>query len=73
MGGCPYPKLDGRGVPRKGNGAGEPREAFWELRETVRLDDSNHDAKVQFAQLSIFAGELEEARAETLQRTKEET
>jgi tetratricopeptide (TPR) repeat protein len=37
------------------------REGFWELRETVRLDEKNHAAKLEFAQLAILAGEHEEA------------
>ena len=40
----------------------EAREGFWELRETVRLDEGNVAAKLQFGQLSIIAGEPEEAR-----------
>src|SRR5262249_26510875 len=37
------------------------REGFWELRETVRLDATNYTAKLEFAQLAILAGELDEA------------
>jgi len=40
---------------------GQAKEGFWELRETVRLDPKNHDAVLQFAQIAIYAGELEEA------------
>jgi len=32
----------------------KPREGFWELRETVRLDPANHDAKLEFSQLAIL-------------------
>ncbi len=39
----------------------KPRDGFWELRETVRLDPANHDARVEFSQLAILAGEEEEA------------
>ena len=38
----------------------QTREGFWELRETSRLDPTNLDAKLQFGQLSMYAGELEE-------------
>ncbi len=37
------------------------REAFWELRETSRLDPSNLDARFRFGDLSIAAGDPEEA------------
>lgn len=39
----------------------KPRDGFWELRETVRLDPANHDARIEFSQLAILAGEAEEA------------
>ncbi len=38
-----------------------PRDGFWELRETARLDPSNHDARIEFSQLAILAGEAEES------------
>src|SRR5215475_1948014 len=41
------------------------REGFWELRETVRLDATNYPAKLEFAQLAILAGELDEALKQT--------
>ena len=39
----------------------KPRDGFWELRETARLDPSNHDARIEFSQLAILAGEAEES------------
>lgn len=39
----------------------KPRDGFWELRETVRLDPANHEARIEFSQLAIIAGEAEEA------------
>src|SRR5262245_43425527 len=49
------------GLARTHLQTGNAKEGFWELRETVRLDPKNYDAAVQFAQISIYAGELEEA------------
>ena len=43
----------------------QAREGFWELRETVRLDPSNLDAKLEFAQLAILAGDPDEALAQS--------
>jgi tetratricopeptide (TPR) repeat protein len=43
---------------------GKVREGYWELRETVRLDGDNLEARLQFAQLSRLAGEFEEALAQ---------
>jgi tetratricopeptide (TPR) repeat protein len=45
------------------------REGFWELRETIRLDPANLDAKLEFAQIATIAGRnddklLEEALQE---------
>ncbi len=37
------------------------REGFWELRETVRLDVQNLDAKIELGQLLVLAGDPEEA------------
>lgn len=39
----------------------KPRDGFWELRETVRLDPANVEARIEFSQLAIIAGETEEA------------
>ena len=36
-------------------------DGFWELSETVRLDPSNHDAVIEFSQLAVLSGQLEEA------------
>ena len=45
----------------------QTRDGFWELRETVRLDPSNLEAKLQFGQIAIYAGELDEARAQRIE------
>ncbi|MBW2313709.1 MAG: tetratricopeptide repeat protein [Deltaproteobacteria bacterium] len=37
------------------------RQGYWELRETARLDPTNVEARLQFAQLSRLAGEFEES------------
>ena len=39
----------------------QARDGFWELRETVRLDSENFEAKVQLGQLLIIAGDPDEA------------
>lgn len=40
------------------------REGYWELRETVRLDPANTEARLQYGQLSRLAGEHDEALAQ---------
>jgi len=39
-------------------------EGFWELRETVRLDPDNKDARAQLSQLLLLAGDPDEALAQ---------
>ncbi|MEE2676936.1 MAG: tetratricopeptide repeat protein [Myxococcota bacterium] len=41
----------------------KPRDGFWELRETVRLDPGNREALIEFSQLQVLANEAEEALA----------
>ena len=44
-------------------GQKQPRKAYWELQETVRLDDSNIEAKIEYAQFLLFGKEDELGQA----------
>ncbi|NNL86121.1 MAG: tetratricopeptide repeat protein, partial [Myxococcales bacterium] len=44
-------------------GQKQPRKAYWELQETVRLDDANIEAKIEYAQFLLFGKEDELGRA----------
>jgi tetratricopeptide (TPR) repeat protein len=52
------------GLARSYLGNKETRDGFWELRETARLDPGNLEARLQFGQIAIYAGELDEALAQ---------
>ncbi len=41
----------------------QPRKAFWEYQETARLDPSNHDARLAYAQFLLFGGDDELTQA----------
>jgi tetratricopeptide (TPR) repeat protein len=49
------------GLARAYLAASKLREGYWELRESVRLDPDNLDARIQYGQLSRLAGEHDEA------------
>jgi tetratricopeptide (TPR) repeat protein len=42
---------------------GRARDAYWEMSETVRLDETNHEARMSFGALSLVARDLEQALA----------
>jgi len=44
-------------------GSQDPRKAYWELQETVRLDPENLDARLQYGQFLLFGKEDEQRRA----------
>ncbi len=52
------------GLARAFLATGKVQPGYWELRETVRLDPSNAEARLQYGQLSRLAGEHEDALAQ---------
>ncbi len=49
----------------------KPKEAFWMLHESVRLDPKNLDARKKFAQFSLLARDFDEVLVQTDVLTKE--